>query len=1299
MSALAAVQSGIDNISRVTGSPSIVVGGVDQAMRQLAGVGAAVAAASGTVTVGADTSGLQPAHDGIAALRGGVAGLTSDLTALAGTNIGIGGNDSIRQLTGSLDALSTGLAGVGDGIQAMGGHARGLNAALNDVAVGTSAFADSAGRASNASAQVQRDMQDATRAVADHRAETQGLARDTRDLVTAQQSAGDVMNSVRTGGTPGGSFSGGGRGGGHGGVPRGGIGGSGDFDPPDLFGDGGRGGGAGGGGGRGGRGIGMPLAMAGAVGIAESLVTGAGGFLAVNEALKANPALALGSKLAMDEFTLGVRDAAQSAVADALPALAKLGATLHGLGSEVGGMAAEHMGTALRGADELAGKATGALKALDPAVDSSMRGLVGVGGALMDGIASPKSVAGIKATSDALADAGNDKGLESLVSNASSVAGSVGRIGADTIGLGGNLLGALPNALQGPALASGAAAAVSKGNPVIAALAGLADFQAEQEEKMGRGDLVTPGIMGGAGAALAGSKLFGMKGLGPLGLMYAAGDAITTGAAAAIDSGHGGALGQPGSGSWWRDQMPQMPWSGWGADDKSAHSGSGGAPGLFSGGGWGDKTPAAPGPSLADIQKSAAKAQADYAADPTSLAKAQEAAFAKLVAENKAQKKDPALDALIAAQGGGLGDLSGGAVGGGGGGVPLIGTQGGGSWTVSGGGWDYGGGTGGGAIWGGAAPPIAPSPDLGGGAAGGAGGGAGPFLIPHGPGSNLGVISGATAAALGLGSHGGGVPGGDVPGGWGTATGSSALGGGAPPPAGGWSMDGRVTLANPAGGNSQILSSLTDLRTTSSNMFGAMGGLPGGGQPAADLRRDWAATRGGVSTQDEYGNASRYLATDIQRASSSIFAGGQAAIDAYTDRLADQNHLQRAPATGVSGGAVGGQTLTGQPVFPGLGPNDQPMSRLGAQLSNLGARPGVPSIPRSTETGPYRGPLGPGSAGPAGAAQLEHLNQALTSTQAKTAQSIQTNHAMAQSLGQISQGGLQAQQGTHQMQGLQSSMQGVSSGASQAAQSVGGLGDSLKGAVAGGGGGGGLGGLGAALGGAMDTGLAGFSQSVGTGASNAAQVSGQAVAQSMAQGMASGAGQVGSAAQAMGDTAKSQAAQALKTHSPSREFMDIGQSTGDGMSIGIANSMPSAVGAIGAAMGGVVDAARGVASNQGLAVGYAFFESIVTGAQQAVKTADFQQLGFPEVKSELAKARLGRLGLLGPAGSGAQSYKLEAHEITFGSGVPAKPAPTPPQPIVVNVSLDGKPFDQKIVTANNALLRELANSIGLQRNG
>jgi hypothetical protein len=325
------------------------------------------------------------------------------------------------------------------------------------------------------------------------------------------------------------------------------------------------------------------------VGAAESLLTGAAGLMAVNEAIKQTPDLAYAANGAMQQFNKGIRQTASDAIGEGVPALHQLGHVLHGLGNEVGSVGAEHMGTALGAVSDLAGRATTDLAKLDPAIGSSIRGLNGLGDAVMDGISSPSSVQGIKSVGESLADPGNQQGLTSLVSGLSTVSTLAAKVATDVGGTVGQMTGTAGDNFT-PALQGGGLVGLMTRSPFAGAAAGLGIFQAQQEEASGHGDLVTPGLAGAGLAAYLGKKALGLKG-GPLGVAALAGDAIATGAAAAIDSGHGGAFGQPGSGNWWRDQMPKLPWEGWGADDPSSRSNpSHNAPGLFSGGSWANKT-------------------------------------------------------------------------------------------------------------------------------------------------------------------------------------------------------------------------------------------------------------------------------------------------------------------------------------------------------------------------------------------------------------------------------------------------------------------------------------------------------------------------------------------------------------------------------------------------------------------------------------------------------------------------------------------------------------------------------------
>jgi hypothetical protein len=212
---------------------------------------------------------------------------------------------------------------------------------------------------------------------------------------------------------------------------------------------------------------------------------------------------------------------------------------------------------------------------------------------------------------------------------------------------------------------------------------------------------------------------------------------------------------------------------------------------------------------------------------------------------------------------------------------------------------------------------------------------------------------------------------------------------------------------------------------------------------------------------------------------------------------------------------------------------------------------------------------------------------------------------------------------------------------------------------------------------------------------------GDAMGQSFGKGMAGGinksagdpANSAGNAGQGAVDAVKKK----TKTSSPSLVFSDIGSDLMSGLSNGITAGGPGVAASIGDTMSGALGAGvtvasngvQSIASNAGLAVGYQWAQNVVTGADSVLKTADFQQISIPQLGSALAKTALGVDGLLGPAGSGGSIPNNLT--VTMGAGTAAVP-----QPIVVNVLLDGQPFDQKIVTQITSAMGALADSIPQQ---
>jgi hypothetical protein len=125
---------------------------------------------------------------------------------------------------------------------------------------------------------------------------------------------------------------------------------------------------------------------------------------------------------------------------------------------------------------------------------------------------------------------------------------------------------------------------------------------------------------------------------------------------------------------------------------------------------------------------------------------------------------------------------------------------------------------------------------------------------------------------------------------------------------------------------------------------------------------------------------------------------------------------------------------------------------------------------------------------------------------------------------------------------------------------------------------------------------------------------------------------------------------------------------------------------------GLIAASNGVtpiAQDYGLLIGYSWAENVVTGAQNVFQSSQFQALTVPKFSSALAQSSLGALGLLPPAGSGAQYYTT-----TSGS---AGMVAMPPITVTNTVMLDGQVIDAKVNTQINTAMNDLANSIPNQR--
>lgn len=263
----------------------------------------------------------------------------------------------------------------------------------------------------------------------------------------------------------------------------------------------------------------MPGMVALAGGAVGEMIGAAAGLGSVMEAVQHVPALAYAANQAMQQFNKGIGAAASSAVGQGVPAFHALGTALGSLGTEVGHVGAEQMGTVLNGATGLAQNATSALKALEPAIGPAVQGAFNLGDALLQGVANPAVATGIRELGQSLSGAGVAEAVSDITTGVLTAGTIVTKAASDVLGGIAGVFGPQVSQDASPAI-SGAigGAMIGKafggvpGMLVGGALGGLGIGAAAAEQKAGMDS--TPGLIGEVG----GSALGGLLG-GPIGAL------------------------------------------------------------------------------------------------------------------------------------------------------------------------------------------------------------------------------------------------------------------------------------------------------------------------------------------------------------------------------------------------------------------------------------------------------------------------------------------------------------------------------------------------------------------------------------------------------------------------------------------------------------------------------------------------------------------------------------------------------------------------------------------------------------
>lgn len=468
---------------------------------------------------------------------------------------------------------------------------------------------------------------------------------------------------------------------------------------------------------------------------------------------------------------------------------------------------------------------------------------------------------------------------------------------------------------------------------------------------------------------------------------------------------------------------------------------------------------------------------------------------------------------------------------------------------------------------------------------------------------------------------------------------------------------------------------------------------------------------------DGFGPAGRGYSQAMQSQVANSFSSKANPPDPYTMSMLnqsehpDQTSHSQATAPGVGRGQAAAPGH-GQGA-PGLGVGHANMSQANPAQANAMA-----NAPAALGAAPGMGQ------GLAAQAAVTAMSTALSSLSSHATQATQTQNSLAQSFGQVSQNSQantqnQSQQNTAQ-QGLAQSNTSVSTSANSATNSVSNMSTAMDSTNAS------AQGLsqGAqsmsanvsdAVSGAQ-AGMAGLSSSMGQSGAQAGAAAMGGMAAGMSAGAADASASASDAGSGVGAAGADGAGDGAGAQSPSKKTRQIGLWLGEGLVIGMQNSAGSAVkagknlgqsavdGAVAAQTAynttlaggfgaGLIAASNGVtpiAQDYGLMLGYSWAQNVVTGAQSVFQSSQFTNLTTPQFASALAQRNEGLLGMLPPAGQGAEYYQT-----TSGSAGMVQMAPV--VNATIQVSVDGTPLQviaQNVVTAS---MNDLVDSINGQR--
>lgn len=168
---------------------------------------------------------------------------------------------------------------------------------------------------------------------------------------------------------------------------------------------------------------------------------------------------------------------------------------------------------------------------------------------------------------------------------------------------------------------------------------------------------------------------------------------------------------------------------------------------------------------------------------------------------------------------------------------------------------------------------------------------------------------------------------------------------------------------------------------------------------------------------------------------------------------------------------------------------------------------------------------------------------------------------------------------------------------------------------------------------------------------------GRSLPEGMTKGIKESEGQTRAAYDAMNQGLIDDAKKKHKTQSPSKVSAQLGRNIGTGIRVGVESGTAGAMGSIDI-----------IANNAGLLAGHEYVKGFDGAMNHVIDRKNLESLARPQIDSDQAEAWLGAMGLLGPAGSGAQVMKSPS--VTIGGTTPQ----TIQNHITLKVDLDGRHF-------------------------